>query len=1272
MNKSFKKIILPLILIVTLFFLSGCAEMTRTEKTLCYNLTSKSFAYIPNCETEQSCYEKVSEMFNTNLGYEQESEMYKLKNNLSRSWFFYNKAMKEIKKAPNYCLNGEASELSSTINQTSQYLDYSFLELDQAVKKSFEIVINEEKLLSSEEIDLVKEEGIFDSLIELRQITSEIDNGATNSGTYYSFYIEKIKEFNTLGIRKGFSQLIEQDSTFLKIGRLIGKEVYTGFDLKEINLPLIGINYNNIQNTMENILFSQQSLRELEKLPVYEFTLLYSSIAGNNNSAIKRFSDLINKTSSNRKIIEKNLNETWKNIELEKTKLGILKKNLENLSLYELIQVELLQQKISGGKKISEIIEEIETNYLELKKEKNSGSISLGAELSRAKNINENLIAVNNKINFEGESEIKKMLNECDNKANELLALKTPPKELEGIYSEMIFYSKKVTSTKNEEKLNYCTEMIKTNKNYILGINNYEELEYLKTQEIKSCFIYLEQIFEKINLYELKLLFTELKKEKVTKENLNYFEKSCNSIKRQADNEINSDSEIRKVFEEYEKTKQIKEIIKKMKENLINNLEEIEKKSNTFDNYFTSNNILEIYLIKSQLLEKIIQNNKELTQLIEEKIINYFKENYRLIILSTIIPSTDEDNNLISRLIIQNSFYELNRQFKIEINQKLTPKENNYCTESYIVGEKTVINFKCLNYGNNTIDFFSTEKVSTEEKDKIIYATNEKSLIQRSIKLITENYYPKILVSTKKISEKLNIIVNGEETNYYFENNKLKFYLENATKDTKISVYYYLTNLINLNYTLLNEKEIGAGKEFNYKIIIKNNYDQDLISTISLPIYINNFVNNIEIYDEQKIKKANEVIDNKIVLKNILLITKEEKEYFLKINISNKIEYYYEILENLQKELIIYGEIKFSEEIKKVLEKIDSVHEKQITELIKNAQEELNKIKEKQDEENNLKLIRDNLNSEIIQYEEKIKDLEKFGLFKEKELLIKKVNLCKSLLESNKKADLLKGLNLLQNEPLSINKEIQTEVEKLTKIIKESVGKNQVLIELAKEFFNKKEQFDWWKELDLIKSKEIFVEIKELYKKYFEDKNKLENNSFLIKNNQEYLEMLEECKIYISFLEIELSVDESKLINAKFIQPITLSRLKKLKLDITEIQGTNFSTDKEKQLVEIKGELKSAVDSIKKQTISLFNKSIDEKKPQDLLQAAKSFIDSNKFVSAFLVLKTTGKKEEPLLFLGLIPIGVIVILALVLKKILKKKEKEENLNKKIVLENWDT
>ncbi len=1271
------KINLILLSVIFLFFLFGCTEMTLTEKNLCYNLTSKSFAYIPPCETEDSCFKKVNEIFdNTSLGYEQESELYDLKNKLARSWFFYNKALKEIKKAPNYCLDGDAGSLSSTINQTSQYLDYSFTELDKSLRKSFDIISKEETLLNSQEIELIKEEPLYDSLIEIKQITSEMKNGSTNSGTYYSYYIKKIDEFNALGIKKGFSELIEEDSIFIKIYKFGTKKIFETSELKKIQIPLIGLNYDTIEKTLErtieNTLYSQQSLKELQKFPIYEFTFLYSSVAGNNNSAIKRFADLINKVNENKKILEKNRKITWENIELEKNKLNQLKKRANSFSRYEIIQKELLEQIISGETPTNDLILEVEKEYLSLREEKNNNSISLGKEILKAKNLYEKLLIINNRINFETGSEIKKIEEACNKKAEEINQITNIPSQLSSIYNELLFYSKKTISNTGEEKINYCTELINIEKELILGIKDFKQLEEQKTQNTRECFNYLEELFKIIESDELENQFNQLKKETVTPENIIYFEKACISIKNQIDNEINDDKEMEELFKEKEINDKLKNKIELFELYSLTNLTELKNKANMFDDYFKKENLLELFSIRSQLLEKIEKNNFELTTIFEKEVINYFKMNYKLITLSDSIPETGKDSNIVLRLAISNPFFEIKTPFSIEIPQKLSLKESNICVKNILFGDTTIILFECLESGLTNVDFYATETVTTIEKDEIIYATNEKSLLERNISLITENSYTKLLISTKKLSETPILLVNEIETNFFIEEEKIKFYAENVNKKTNINCYFYLNNLISLNITKLSEKNEGLSKEITYKIIAKNNYENDLKATLIFPIYSNLFVTNIQVLDEEKIKKNYEIIEDKITLKNIDFIKKQQKEFLAIINISNKNDYYQTILENLADELNIYQETMVSKEIRETLNDLENISEDQLNVLIKKGETTLEKIKIEYEEDKITLLIKENLKEEIEKYKNKIIELEKYGLEEEKNALLNKIKLSEVLLESEKRTDILKGLSLLENEPIMINEELKKEVEKLFKIIKEDVGKDLSLIELSTDFFEKKQEFDQWKEIDALKSQEIFLELKESYLKYYIDKNEITTkitpaNEILNKFEEDLLE----SKRLISILEQELSIEESKLINAKFIQPITLSRLKKLKLDLTEIESSIFSEENRDKLIEIKGELKSALESIKKQTIVSFNNAIENNETQDILSKAKNYIDSNKYVSAFLILSKSGSQQKEFPFVGLIPIGIIIIVALILKNKLKNQNIKENNNKKLVLEEWE-
>ena len=119
-------------------------------------------------------------------------------------------------------------------------------------------------------------------------------------------------------------------------------------------------------------------------------------------------------------------------------------------------------------------------------------------------------------------------------------------------------------------------------------------------------------------------------------------------------------------------------------------------------------------------------------------------------ILSNTIPTTNEDINSTVRVNINNPFWEINTPFSIEIKQPLTLTKPNSCLTNYISGEKTTIFFNCLDFGNNTLDFFSKFIINTVEKEKIIYATTDMSLIQKNIKLITESTFPKLLITTNK------------------------------------------------------------------------------------------------------------------------------------------------------------------------------------------------------------------------------------------------------------------------------------------------------------------------------------------------------------------------------------------------------------------------------------------------------------------------------------------------------------------------------------------
>ena len=272
-----------------LFFTLGCTEMTREEKNTCYYLTSKSFAYIPHCETESSCYQKIDLLFNKSPNQNQESKLYEIKNDFARSWFFYNKSIKEINNISKSCQSGQASVLPGQINQASFYLEKALKEMEEGIKNSLESIAILEENLTKDKMDLLKEEELFANLIEIREILADLETGNTKNNNYLSYYFNKIEVYNNSEAGKG-NWLIEKDSAVMRTYTFYKESFIQSSN--EAELPAMSNYLIKSIPALENIFYTYQSLNELKKIPTEKFMRLYSEISGTENSVLKKYAEL--------------------------------------------------------------------------------------------------------------------------------------------------------------------------------------------------------------------------------------------------------------------------------------------------------------------------------------------------------------------------------------------------------------------------------------------------------------------------------------------------------------------------------------------------------------------------------------------------------------------------------------------------------------------------------------------------------------------------------------------------------------------------------------------------------------------------------------------------------------------------------------------------------------------------------------------------------------------------------------------------------------------
>ncbi|MCX6801039.1 MAG: hypothetical protein NTZ73_02530 [Candidatus Diapherotrites archaeon] len=1283
-------------MLFSLLLISGCDEMSRNEKNLCYSMASKSYSYVPKCKTEQECYGKVNALFSTDLGYAQEATLYETKNSVARSWFYFNKANEELSNISGLCSVGDAGALPGSINQLRFYFDNAFFELDQGMKKSFEIVAQEEKILSEEKIELIKEEALFGSLVELRQIISELANGeggTTNSDTYVSYYLARAKNFNDSGARNGLQNLAEKKPFFLS-----AYDYAEGTLLKNLGLgntawfPFIYETYKTGIGYIESRLYATQSISALQQFPAYEFMKLYSDLGGTENSAFKRFADLMNRISKNLENSEKVSANLWKETENERTNCKKLLEELEEITKYSELYSKLLSGTVSTKASIRENFEKNDQNFFKLREKKAAGSLRLGEEASSMKKILNNFIGIKQELEFQKSEFAENLSVACDKKMKQIKEEKveTNNTSLLNLHKDVLFFCSKTIGTEGIEKLGYCKKAVENYELLHEGLRDYKKLEAKKIDSTGECFSYLEAIFKQTELRELENLFDELKSEEVTKENILYFDEACQNIKRQVENDLKGDYVLRELGQNYSKLKETLSGLQDVQgllgeKELEKSIESLKGKVLGLEKYFSAGELkmTEVLPVKDTLNESIKRTLAEESERLEDSIIQYAQKSTKLVVLSGELPRTNSDFNSLSRLIISNPFSAVNKKFQVKFKAKnfsLVSKDG--CVESVSCeNDECTAFFSLLPNGGVKIDFYSTETTEIDEEIKVVFASNEKSLFQKKISLRTEKTFPKIIIQTKKPvnTSKTIVLVNENEVPFSDSGGSISFAAETVSKESKISAFFYADNIISIETVFLEKRKVDYEKEeLVYAVKASNNFDGELNGTIILSFPLNNFIEEARVYDEEKVRKNHEVINEKIVLKEQKFLSRESREYGVFLIVNNIFNYYSEALAKLREELYFFGEQEIANEINKFLE-LDFGEEiaPKAEELIKRATARLAELNKQKEELNLIYFSKEKINSQLKEMKETAAEMAQLGLKKQAEEMNAIIKSAKEKMDSNSLAELSKAQAIINEKSFSIDKELSTEAEKYWKEIQDINVASSKIDSLKEEFFAEKEIFDEKISINPSEGKKQFIEMKKTYDEIMLEKASLESKKNSGTITKEMVALIKECKKKIDFLTGELSADEKSLIRAKFIQPITISRLKKIELTLIDLNSSGETTEeKERTLQEISVELNDAIDSLKRQAVKAYNTGIDSGYEKEILLRGRELIDSNQYTGAIIALSGgTGLMGlgafENIPFAGFIPIIAVIIVAAILKQKLGKREKRLDESKKIIIKSWD-
>lgn len=1273
-----KQLIFTITLLILLLLFFGCTEMTTKEKNLCAKLASKSYTFIPSCETEKSCFEKVSKIFSTNFDYEEESELYEIQNYVARSWYFYNLSLKEQKDIQKFCKTGEVIKAAKAINQAQESITDSFHELDRAMKKSFDFIKLKETKMSKEKIELLTEEKIYESLIEFRQILSELNSGATNSDTYVSYYSKKAKDFEKSSASKGFPILVEESPFWIKNFDLIKGTLLENLKIEEKNFFPFGEEIaKNAISQAENVFFKKQSLLALQNFPFYEFMKLYSDLGGNSNSALKRFADLVNKTSELEIKLNKTIESKWDLCKNNLDKLTNLLNEEKETEEFKYLADKLMKKTVTADSNIKMKTEEVKKEFIKLKENKYNKTLTKGEELEKLINIETTTNNLLSSLSFKINGFSEKLISECKKDAEEKITFDAnTDKEIKKIIEDILYFSSRTKNTDGRECLLNCQEMIvkkellqKTKQNILL-------LESKQKDSTKECVYFLEKIFANETLPELKTKFEELKKIQLSKDNLPFFEKQCESIKKQTENELNSEKDYFYIKEQYNKLEKNLETFDKiaayLNEEKISALnKEYAFRAETFKEYFFNEQLVyeKIAGIKKELFEKITSLNMELDKDILEKTIYYVEKNIAFLKLNSNLVEINKPNQSETRLIINNPFEEINQPIYLQINHTFGIISNkDACVEE--VNDKT-IKLVYLPKGKTKIDFNEELIVTSLEKDSFIYATNEDSLLKREIFLNPKIELQKVLIKTTTPPNSYNIValVDSKELVCVNEQGKTTFIIEKINSNSKIELFYKVPKIIVINKELIQTKKNLVDETLIYKIKAQNTFPEKLNATLFITLPSTNA--KIDVYSNDYTKKEIKIIEDKIILQNQSFLEKEEKEFELWVTINNSLEYYKEGLEKQESFFKEHDYLDKAETTKTVkeeenLEKMKSLFESNLIEIDKIELNEKKRI--------DLELMKQKLLEKIEELRQKQKELFELGLKSEAEKIGTTLDLVLEKGLENEK-DIANAFDKLVTLVFSSDNKLKSTVEEMwTEVITKSQN-IPILLTLKDNFFETKQLFDESFSFDPVKTHKTFLELKEIHNTFLQILKEIDKNNLI---QQKILQNkinsdLNYCRNTLNLIEEDLIKNNSDLIKAKFILPLSQSRIDNLRLRLAEIENSSNSFEEKLKLIEpLKDEIWDSMESIKKQAILAFNRAIDNKTSKEILLEGKTLLDQNKYADAYLLLFNTSPSSQILFnFLWFLPILIILITAFILKNKVQFKQNQEKERKEKILEDWE-
>ncbi|MEK6957834.1 MAG: hypothetical protein AABW99_02555 [archaeon] len=295
--------------LLSALLLSGCLENPGIEDRLaCLELSSYSFTSIPNCGSQDKCFQEAEKAFPLNdspFSARVKTELFNAKNHLAKQWVFLNAAKANLKVIHEQCYSENTLSLvPKNVNELNNNILGLGKEIDSFNESAAKAILFELSALEEDDVNLMRSSPLYDDYIVLNQNVVDFSRKNLFGKTYASRFLSGIRKFSDLYSSVSNAKPVPELTLFDVLSEN-DKAILSELRKKDFPIPFISPVFSGVSDFMRNFVILRDSIAALSALPSFDAFLAINSISGAQNSATSAFFETFSNDSEHRQALTK-------------------------------------------------------------------------------------------------------------------------------------------------------------------------------------------------------------------------------------------------------------------------------------------------------------------------------------------------------------------------------------------------------------------------------------------------------------------------------------------------------------------------------------------------------------------------------------------------------------------------------------------------------------------------------------------------------------------------------------------------------------------------------------------------------------------------------------------------------------------------------------------------------------------------------------------------------------------------------------------------------